>query len=88
MSQSKEPYAPPADDGGDQGAFTVPSDSLAQPNATQAETPDRSSAGSLWRGTGHARAEKYGLWKGSLFTLLVTVLVGGLTVAVSYCNVH
>jgi hypothetical protein len=45
---TKQSYAPPADDGGGQGSFTVPQDELAQVN-TQ-DPKDRGSVGSLWNG--------------------------------------
>jgi len=45
---TKQAYAPPADDGGGQGSFTLPQDSLAQAN-TQ-DPKDRASVGSLWNG--------------------------------------
>jgi hypothetical protein len=82
---SSEPYAPPADDGGDQGSHTVPGDSLAQPNPAAPE--DRAAAGSFARGaaerTGGVRWRRF---QGTAFTVLALLAFGSIAVVGAYCG--
>lgn len=86
MPESTQPYAGPADDGGDQGAFTVPSDSAVAPNAANPE--DRNAAGSLWSpGAAPSKPERGGRWPNAVFTLLTLLVIGSVFVLLAYCNV-
>ena len=88
MHQPREPYAGPADDGGDQGSFTVPSDSFVAPNAANPE--DRSSAGSHWSAGVDERKSKNAHahpWQSAMFTLLTLVVMGSVFMLLTYCSV-
>lgn len=84
MPQSSQPYAPPADDGGDQGSYTVPSDSLAQPNPSAPE--DRGAAGSFSRGAPERGPQSWRRYQAVAVTVMSVMLFGSLAVAGAYCG--
>lgn len=85
MTQLGQPYAPPADDGGEQGSYTRPDEALAQPNPL--EPSDRGSAGSYYLEAPRPRVSRWARWRGAMITLLMVVLFGSLAIAGTYCQV-
>jgi hypothetical protein len=78
-----QPYAAPPDDGGDQGSFTRPQESLAQPNAAAPE--DRESAGTLWAGR-QQRASEAGGGNSMLLMIRVLMLLAVAALLAGYCG--
>lgn len=84
-TEPRQPYAGPADDGGDQGAFTKPGDSMVA--ADPAAPEDRKAAGSHWSpGMGETKERNAHPWQSAMFTLLTLLILGSVFVFFAYCN--
>jgi len=90
MAQNPDSYASPPDDGGDQGAHTVPSDTLAQQNTSSADDRQATAAWWLHRTDKDTVDRPAGGWRvgmrSTLFTVAMVVAFGGIAVAGAYCN--
>lgn len=85
MSEARQPFAGPADDGGDQGSFTVPGDSLVAADAAAPE--DRGSAGSSWSpGIGEIKERAAQPWQSAIITLLGLLVLGSVFMLFAYCG--
>jgi hypothetical protein len=80
----RQPYAPPADDGGGQGSFTRPDQELAQPNAS--DPSDREAAVSYWQSKSAPRTSLRGKLQSAVVTLLMLLMVASIAIAAVYCN--
>jgi hypothetical protein len=79
-----QPYASPADDGGEQGSHTRPQDVLAQPNP--ADPSDRGAATSFWSSKKGAHRSPLRKFQGALMTLVIALVFASIPVVAAYCN--